>query len=229
MKQLESIEHDLSLHTELSQRNDDRIHNMEESIENGVSKSPGSTNHIDDAVSGDLMDKMRALAKHVNNIEAANDKKFNGLHADIHSVAKNMEYIEQDLKDSNQMIERNEDRIHFMENSLKHFDKGQYQIHPPTPPPTNDMAQNANDGKMIKPVSWSMPLEFTWDDELKYSEPIPRYYKEHHQWDIGLVSAPDCPDNTSIIRLIKTAPFNFAFRTESTKFPISISDLNKFF
>ena len=103
VKQLESIENDLNLHTELSQRNDDRIQDIEDKIKN--SKSLDLSSSVDGAVSGDLMDKMRALAKHVNNIEAANDKKFNGLHADIHSVAKNMEYIEQDLKDSNLMVE----------------------------------------------------------------------------------------------------------------------------
>ena len=110
------------------------------------------------------------------------------------------------------LSKRNEDRIHFMETSLKHIEKGQYQIHPPTPPPTKDMAQAAIGGKMTEPHSWTIPL----DETLKYSEPIPTYYKEHHQWDIGLVSAPDCPDNTNVIRLIKTAPFNFAFRTESS-------------
>ena len=103
VKQLESIENDLNLHTELSQRNDDRIQDIEDKIKN--SKSLDLSSSVDGAVSGDLMDKMRALAKHVNNIEAANDKKFNGLHADIHSVAKNMEYIEQDLKDNNLMVE----------------------------------------------------------------------------------------------------------------------------
>ena len=103
VKQLESIENDLNLHTELSQRNDDRIQDIENKIKN--SKSSDLSISIDRAVSGDLMDKMRALADHVNNIEAVYDKKFNGLHADIHSVAKNMEYIEKDLKESNQMAE----------------------------------------------------------------------------------------------------------------------------
>ena len=103
VKQLESITDDINLHTEHSQRNDDRIQDIEDRIEN--SKSTDSSNSIDGAAAGDLMDKMRALANHVKNIEAENDKKFNGLHADIHSVAKNMEYIEGDLKESNQIIE----------------------------------------------------------------------------------------------------------------------------
>ena len=103
VKQLESIENDLNLHTELSQRNDDRIQDIEDKIKN--SKSADLSNSINGAISGDLMDKMRALADHVNNIEAVYDKKFHGLHADIHSVAKNMEYIEKDLKESNQMAE----------------------------------------------------------------------------------------------------------------------------
>ena len=89
----------------MSQRNDDRIHNVEDSIQK--SKSFDTSNHIDETLSGDLTDKLRALANHVNNMEAANDNKFNGLHADIHSVAKNMEYFEKDLKDNSQMIEEN--------------------------------------------------------------------------------------------------------------------------
>jgi len=97
VKQLESIENDLNLHTELSQRNDDRIQDTEDKI----SKSTDSSNSIDGAVAGDIMDIM----DHVKNIEAENDKKFNALHADIHSVAKNMEYIEGDLKERNQMSE----------------------------------------------------------------------------------------------------------------------------
>ena len=103
VKQLESIANDLNLHTELSQRNDDRIQDIKDKIKN--SKSTDSSSAINEAATGDIMDKMRALANHVKNIEAENDKKFNGLHADIHSVAKNMEYIEEDLKESNQMIE----------------------------------------------------------------------------------------------------------------------------
>ena len=63
----------------------------------------------------------------------------------------------------------------------------------------------------IKPVSKKIPF----DNELIYSEPIPQYYKENHPWEIRLVSAPDCPANISVIRLIKTAPFNFEFRHES--------------
>ena len=105
VKQLESIENDLNLHSELSQRNDDRIHNVEDSIQK--SKSFDTLNNFDETVSSDFIDKLKALAKHVNSLEAANDNKFNGLHADIHSVAKNMEYLEKDLKDNSQMIEEN--------------------------------------------------------------------------------------------------------------------------
>ena len=103
VKQLESIADDVNLHTELSQRNDDRIQDIEDKIKN--SKSTDLSNSNDGAASSDLMDKLRALAKHVEEIEAANDKKFNGLHADLHSIAKNMEYLEGYLKESNQMIE----------------------------------------------------------------------------------------------------------------------------
>ena len=105
VKQLESIENDLNLHSELSQRNDDRIHNVEDSIQK--SKSFDTLNNFDETVSSDFIDKLKALAKHVKSLEAANDNKFNGLHADIHSVAKNMEYLEKDLKDNSQMIEEN--------------------------------------------------------------------------------------------------------------------------
>ena len=100
-----------------------------------------------------------------------------------------------------------------METFLKHFEKGQYQIHPPTPPPTKDMAQAANGGEIMEPLSWKYNF-IPSDNGLKSPEPLPKYYKENHPWDIGLVSAPDCPDHTNVIRLIKTAPFNFAFRTE---------------
>ena len=97
-----------------------------------------------------------------------------------------------------------------MQTSLKHLENGQYPIHPPTPPPTKDMVQAA------KPA----PKKIPFNDGLRYSEPIPDYYKENHPWAIGLVSAPDCPDNISVIRLIKTAPFNFAFRIESLIFQV---------
>ena len=103
VNKLESIANELNLHTEISQRNDDRIQDIEDKIKD--SKSSDSSSAIEGAAASDLMDKMRALAKHVQNIEASNDKKFNGLYADIHSVAKNMEFIEGDLKESNQMIE----------------------------------------------------------------------------------------------------------------------------
>ena len=106
-----------------------------------------------------------------------------------------------------------------METFIKHFEKGQYQIHPPTPPPTKDMAQTANGGEMMEPLSWKynfIPSGVLEYSGLKYSEPLPKYYKENHPWDIGIVSAPDCPDHTNVIRLIKTAPFNFAFRIESS-------------
>ena len=95
-----------------------------------------------------------------------------------------------------------------MQTSLKHLESGQYPIHSPTPSPTKDMAQAA------KPA----PRKIPFNDGLRYSEPIPDYYKENHPWEIGLVSAPNCPDNISVIRLIKTAPFNFAFRIESSIF-----------
>ena len=104
---------------------------------------------------------------------------------------------------------RDEDRIHFNQTNIynEQIENGQYAIHPPTPAPTQDMTQAA------KPVSKKIPL----NEGLKYSEPIPQYFKENNPWEIGLVSAPDCPDNISVIRLIKTAPFNFAFRIESLK------------
>lgn len=107
VQQLESIANDRRY----------RIQDIEDKIKN--SKSTDSSSAMDGAVAGDLMDKMRALANHVKNIEADNDKKFNGLHADIHSVAKNMEYIERDLRESNQMIEESSHLNRFSITGLK--------------------------------------------------------------------------------------------------------------
>ena len=98
---------------------------------------------------------------------------------------------------------RDENRI--QQTSLEHLENGQYSIHPPTPSPTEDRTQ------AVKPA----PRKIPFNDELKYSEPIPHYFKENHPWDIGLVLAPNCPDDISVVRLIKTAPFNFEFRIES--------------
>ena len=98
---------------------------------------------------------------------------------------------------------RDENRI--QQTSLNHIDNGQYLIHPPTPSPTEDRTQAG------KPA----PRKIPFNDGLIYSEPIPQYFKENHPWEIDLVLAPNCPDNISVIRLIKTAPFNFEFRIES--------------
>ena len=76
-------------------------------------------------------------------------------------------------------------------------------MHYPTPPPTSNMIKSASETMKSKPIN-----------NLIYSEPIPNYYKLDHPWNIDLVEAPECPSSIEVIRLIKTAPFNFAFREE---------------
>lgn len=44
-----------------------------------------------------------------------------------------------------------------------------------------------------------------------FAEPLPKYFKENHQWDIGILKAPSCP-NIDVIRLIKSSPFNSDLR-----------------
>ena len=44
-----------------------------------------------------------------------------------------------------------------------------------------------------------------------YNE-IPEYLKEDRPWDVPILSAPECPSNIKLIRLVKTTPFNFDLR-----------------
>ena len=44
---------------------------------------------------------------------------------------------------------------------------------------------------------------------------IPENFKENHNWDVTIVKAPKCPSTVKILRLIKTAPFNFDLRKVS--------------
>ena len=44
-----------------------------------------------------------------------------------------------------------------------------------------------------------------------FAEPLPEYFKENHQWNIGILKAPSCP-NVEVIRLVKSSPFNSDLR-----------------
>jgi len=41
--------------------------------------------------------------------------------------------------------------------------------------------------------------------------PLPRRYMENHEWNVDIISAPECP-KVQTLRLIKTSPFNFELR-----------------
>ena len=40
-----------------------------------------------------------------------------------------------------------------------------------------------------------------------YSNALPDYFQENHQWDVGILKAPTCP-TVNVIRLIKSARYN---------------------
>ena len=44
---------------------------------------------------------------------------------------------------------------------------------------------------------------------------IPENFKENRNWDVTIIKAPKCPSTVKILRLIKTAPFNFDLRKVS--------------
>ena len=44
---------------------------------------------------------------------------------------------------------------------------------------------------------------------------IPENFKENRKWDVTILKSPECPQTAKIIRLIKTAPFNFDLRKVS--------------
>ena len=46
---------------------------------------------------------------------------------------------------------------------------------------------------------------------LNFSEPLPVYFEENHEWDVGILKAPSCPD-VDVIRFIKSSPFNSDLR-----------------
>ena len=46
---------------------------------------------------------------------------------------------------------------------------------------------------------------------LTFAEPLPDYFKEKHEWDVGILKAPSCP-NVDVIRLVKSSPFNSDLR-----------------
>jgi len=41
---------------------------------------------------------------------------------------------------------------------------------------------------------------------------IPENFKEDREWDLQIIKAPKCPKTANLIRMIKTAPFNFKLR-----------------
>ena len=47
-----------------------------------------------------------------------------------------------------------------------------------------------------------------WSQEQR----IPENFKENRKWNVTILNAPECPPTEEILRLIKTAPFNFDLR-----------------
>ena len=52
----------------------------------------------------------------------------------------------------------------------------------------------------------------TWFRHAEYR--IPENFKENQKWDVQILKAPKCPPTAKILRLIKTAPFNFDLRNQ---------------
>ena len=40
---------------------------------------------------------------------------------------------------------------------------------------------------------------------------LPQWYIENHQWNVEIISAPECP-KVETLRLVKTSPSNFELR-----------------
>ena len=56
--------------------------------------------------------------------------------------------------------------------------------------------------------------------------PLPQRYIENHEWNIEIISAPECP-KVQNLRLIKTSPFNFELRSGFLQTPILFVDTLK--
>ena len=71
------------------------------------------------------------------------------------------------------------------------------------------------------PISQIADFSNEFDSKLKYhfayaptsagipdqSNDLPDYFKENHEWDVGILKAPTCP-TVNVIRLIKSARYN---------------------
>ena len=68
-----------------------------------------------------------------------------------------------------------------------------------------------SDSSEPKTTSDPTATETTTPTGLSVSEPLPVYFKENHEWDVGILKAPNCPD-VDVIRLIKSSPFNSDLR-----------------
>ena len=63
--------------------------------------------------------------------------------------------------------------------------------------------------ELFPTFSCSIPT-ITW---FRYAEKrIPETFKENRKWDVTILKAPECPPTVKVLRLIKTAPFNFELR-----------------
>ena len=66
--------------------------------------------------------------------------------------------------------------------------------------------------ELMPRFSCSIPT-VTWFRHAEHR--IPENFKENRKWDVKIVRAPECPPTVEILRLIKTAPFNFELRKVS--------------
>jgi len=62
---------------------------------------------------------------------------------------------------------------------------------------------------MMPRFSCSIPT-ITWFRHTEYR--IPENFKANRKWDVTFIKSPKCPPKVEILRLIKTAPFNFDLR-----------------
>ena len=75
---------------------------------------------------------------------------------------------------------------------------------PASPKTSKSGIPNPETPRLEKPkLETSVPRSF--------AEPLPEYFKENHQWNIGILKAPSCP-NVDVIRLVKSSPFNSDLR-----------------
>ena len=77
----------------------------------------------------------------------------------------------------------------------------------------NDQSELNKTSDSSEPKTTSDPTATgtTTTTRLSLSEPLPVYFEENHEWDVGILKAPTCPD-VDVIRLIKSSPFNSDLR-----------------